>query len=115
MLHPAGPRKDLRIFLAGRGDDAPGVVEEHGARTGGALIERQDVARRVRHRRRILSKRTRGACPIGHRSRHYASIPGDWMQSSATEGSAEPENEGGQTATSYGDLPPALSYREYPV
>jgi hypothetical protein len=37
------------------------------------------------------------------------------MQSSATEGSAEPEDEGGQTATSYGDLPPVLTCREYPV
>ncbi|MCY1225289.1 hypothetical protein D9M72_374790 [compost metagenome] len=39
VLHPAGLRKDLLVFHLAGGDDAAAVVEDDGARAGGALVD----------------------------------------------------------------------------
>ena len=43
MLNPAGLRKMLREFLLAAGHQPPSAVEQDRARTGGALVEGEDV------------------------------------------------------------------------
>ena len=43
VLHPAGLREVLFEFLLGDGANGAGVVEDNGARTGGALVEGENV------------------------------------------------------------------------
>ena len=45
MLHPAGLRIYLREFLLRHADVRPAVIEHDGARAGGALVEREYIAR----------------------------------------------------------------------
>ncbi len=42
VLHPAGLRKDLAVFLLSNADDPPGFVEHDEPGTGGALIDGAD-------------------------------------------------------------------------
>ena len=47
VLHPAGLRKDLFVFLLGDGDDAAGAVEDDESRAGRALVDGADVVGHV--------------------------------------------------------------------
>ena len=44
VLDPAGLREDLRELPLADGDDVGVVIEHDGARTGGALVECEDVS-----------------------------------------------------------------------
>ena len=44
MFHPTRLGENLRKLLLRDGDDGARVVEHDGARTGGALVEGEDVA-----------------------------------------------------------------------
>jgi hypothetical protein len=44
VLHPSGPGKDLLKLPLGDGPDGAGLVEDDGARAGGALVERKDMS-----------------------------------------------------------------------
>src|SRR3569832_1523808 len=48
MLDPARLRIDLRQFLLGQRDDAAALIKDDAARTGGALVECEEVRHGVR-------------------------------------------------------------------
>src|SRR5690606_34330530 len=50
VLDPAGLGEDLLVLLLAGRDDLAGVVEDDRAGRGGALVDREDVLRRVGHR-----------------------------------------------------------------